>query len=65
MSYTISDFETAEISILCNLKSYSYEAYLYHSNIVYLFFFLGMRTQTHVPARTCRISSGRHFFFKG
>jgi hypothetical protein len=65
MSYTIFDFEIVEIRILCNLKSYSYEAYLYYSNIVYLFFFLGMRAQTHAPARTCRISSGRQFFFNG
>jgi hypothetical protein len=50
MSYTIFDFETVEIRIPCNLKSYSYEAYLYHSNIAYLFFFLVMRTQTHAPA---------------
>jgi hypothetical protein len=64
MSYTISDFETVEILILCNLKFYSYEDYLSHFNIVYLFFFLGMRTQTHAPSRTRGISSGRHFFFK-
>ena len=64
MSYTISNFETVEISILCTLKFYSYEAYPSHSNIVYPLFFLGMRTQTHAPARTCRISSGRYFFFK-
>jgi hypothetical protein len=44
MSYTIFDFETIEIRIPCNLKPYSYEAYLYHSNIAYLFFFLVMRT---------------------
>jgi len=65
MSYTIFDFETVEIRILCSLQFYSYEVYLSHSNIAYLFFFLVMRTQTHAPARTCGISSGRHFFFKG